>query len=61
MALNDGRLSIGRNSIGFVEKSQTVYDFGLETNRHPCQAFIFVSGKLSIQSVLGKQKKCAGT
>jgi hypothetical protein len=37
------------------------YDFGLETNRRPCQAFIFVSGKLSIQSVLGKQKKCAGT
>ena len=41
MALNDGRLSIGRNSFGFIEKSQTVYDFGLETNRHPPGIHLF--------------------
>jgi len=41
VALNDGRLSIGRNSFGFIEKSQTVYDFGLETNRHPPGIHLF--------------------
>ncbi len=35
VALNDGRLSIGWNSFGLIEKSQTVYDFGLETDHHP--------------------------
>jgi len=29
------------HSFGFIEKSQTVYDFGLETNRHPPGIHLF--------------------
>ncbi len=39
--LNDGRLTIGRNSN--LKKQVSVHDFSLETNRHPRQAFTFLA------------------
>jgi hypothetical protein len=40
----------------FIEKSQTVYDFGLETDRHPPSIHLF-GDKWLIQSVLFQTSK----
>jgi hypothetical protein len=42
--------------LSFIEKSQTVYDFGLETNRHPPKAFTcLATNDLSIGSLSNKR------
>ncbi len=59
MALNDGRLTTGRNSFGFIEKKQTVYDFSLETDRHPPSIHLFWRQTVN-QSVLYQTNERAG-
>jgi len=57
MALNDGRLTNGRNSN--LDKQVSAHEFSLETNRHPAGIHLF-GDKWFINRFFIKQTRRAG-
>ncbi len=53
MALNDGRLTNGRNSNPEIQVS--AHEFSLETNRHPPDIHLLATNGLSIGSLSNKR------